>query len=46
MWLLCAHPAEDKNLKRVNRNQMAYPKGTNPGQIIYKKKNSEGTFLL
>ena len=26
-----------KDLKRVNRNQVAYPKGTNPGHIIYQK---------
>ena len=39
--LMCT-PYRRQNPKRVNRNQVAYPKGTNPGHIIYKKKKSLG----
>jgi len=35
--LMCT-PCRRQSPKRVNRNHMAYPKGTNPGHTIYKKK--------
>ena len=39
--LMCT-PCRRQSPKRVNRNQVAYPKGTNPGHIIYKKKGGHG----
>ena len=41
--LMCT-PCRRQSPKRVNRNHMAYPKGTNPGHIIYKKKNKKKRF--
>ena len=35
--LMCT-PCRRQSHKRVSRNHMAYPKGTNPGHIIYQKK--------
>ena len=38
--LMCT-PCRRQSPKRVNRNHMAYPKGKNPGHIIYKKKGRQ-----
>ena len=35
--LMCT-PCRRPDHKRANRHQVAYSRGTNPGQIIYKKK--------
>ena len=37
--LMCT-PCRRQSPKRVNRNHMACPKGTNPGHIIYPKKKA------
>ena len=42
--LMCT-PCRRQSPKRVSRNHMAYPKGTNPGHIIYKKKNKKKLVL-
>ena len=38
--LMCT-PCRRQCPKRANRNHMAYPKGTNPGHIIYQKKKDQ-----